>query len=492
MTHAPDQYERLGGKGRGLTLVDVVAQSIGFIGPVFSIAFLVPLVVGISSGKGAGTAAPLSVLLGAIGVIALSWVVAQYTRKIQAAGSLYDYVTDGLGPRLGAAAGLLYYAGILVLTGGLVVLLGGTIHDTLEAEYGHALMPTLAWQLVILAVLAGILFLGVALSTRAQLALALVSITVVLAFFVYVIVKVGGDNDLGKAFSPSSSLQGWNGILFGVLYGVTLFIGFETSANLAEETEHPKRDIPRAVMISVIAMTAFYLIGTYATVAGYRFDLHAIGENAGAPLFGLAGPAADGGFGSVALRRLMELVVLFDIMAVLIGCAVSASRGFFAMGRDHRLPKALGRVSRRGTPLTASMWVLAFGLAEVAATQWWTALFALEGTPHYLAMFLWGSTFGSFALALIYLLMSVGALRGLRGATRPGLNVVASLVGILVTAGALFGSVYHVPKPTAYAPWAAAAVFVVGLMLSWLMPGRTPTTTTFDELIESEQGPVKL
>ena len=36
----------------------------------------------------------------------LGWIVAEYTRKIQAAGSLYDYVTDGLGGRVGTAAGL--------------------------------------------------------------------------------------------------------------------------------------------------------------------------------------------------------------------------------------------------------------------------------------------------------------------------------------------------------------------------------------------------
>jgi amino acid transporter len=493
MTPAPStQYERLGGKGRSLTLLDVVAQSIGFIGPVFSIAFLVPLLVGIISGKGAGTAAPLSVLIGAIGVFALGWIVAQYTRKIQAAGSLYDYVTDGLGSRLGAAAGLLYYFGILVLAAGLVVLLGGTIHDTLDAEFGHPLLPTVLWQLVVLAALGVILVLGVALSTRAQLVLALISITVVSIFFVYVIVKVGGSNDLGAAFSPSSSHQGWNGIFFGVLYGVTLFVGFETSANLAEETEHPTRDIPRAVLVSVIAMAGFYILGTYAIVAGYGFSLDAIGQNAVAPLFGLAGPTADGGFGSVALRRLMELVVLFDIMAVAIGCAVAASRGFFAMGRDHRLPKVLGRVSRRGLPLVASIWVLAFALIEVAATHWWTGLFALPNTPHYAAMFYWGSTFGSFALALIYFLMSMGALRGLRGATKPRLNVVASVVGMLVTAAAVFGSVYEVPKPAIYAPWAAAVMFVAGIVLTWVMPGRTPATTNFDELTESEQGPVKL
>jgi len=111
-------YERLG--ARRLGLADVVAQSVGFLGPVFSAAFLVPLVVGIisASGKGGGVAAPISVLLAAVGVVALGWLVSRYAREVHAAGGVYDYVSRGLGQRVGVATGILYYAGILLLSVG--------------------------------------------------------------------------------------------------------------------------------------------------------------------------------------------------------------------------------------------------------------------------------------------------------------------------------------------------------------------------------------
>jgi amino acid transporter len=110
MASTTSESQRLGGSGRKLGLVDVVAQSVGFMGPVFSIAFLVPLVVGIISatGKGAGNAAPLAVLIAAIGILAVAWVVSEYAKRIQAAGALYDYVTDGLGQKLGAMSGFVY------------------------------------------------------------------------------------------------------------------------------------------------------------------------------------------------------------------------------------------------------------------------------------------------------------------------------------------------------------------------------------------------
>ena len=123
-------YERLGAKR--LTLVDCVAQSVGFMGPVFSAAFIIPLIIGVNAAaRGAGTSAPLAVLLAGVGVFALGWIVAQYARRIHAAGSLYDYVSNGLGQTLGAATGWLYYGGTIILTTGLGLLIGGYIHDNL-------------------------------------------------------------------------------------------------------------------------------------------------------------------------------------------------------------------------------------------------------------------------------------------------------------------------------------------------------------------------
>ena len=358
------------GSSTGLRLVDAVAQSVGFMGPVFSIAFLVPLVMGITSatGNGAGVAAPLAVLIAAIGVLGFGWIVAEYARRIHAAGSLYDYVTDGLGIRAGGASGFLYYAGVFALGAAILVMLGGTIHDTLSTEFNHTFLPEAGWDIVLLAIACVTVFYGVSLSTRTQLTLAVISITVVTIFFVYVIIKVGSDNDVAKTLNPSNAPNGFSGIMYGVLYGVLLFTGFETAANLGEETHHPARDIPRAVLFSVLGITGFYLVGTYAQIAGFGFDLNAIGQAAGAPLFALASPASAGGYGSVAVVRLMELVVMLDMLAVMIGCATAGSRGLFALGRDGRLPRALGKPSARGVPVVAGVVLMVLYAITIAIT----------------------------------------------------------------------------------------------------------------------------
>jgi amino acid transporter len=484
----------LGGSGRKLTLVDVVAQSVGFMGPVFSIAFLVPLVMGIISatGNGAGIAAPLSIAIAAVGILAVAWIVAEYAKRIQAAGALYDYVTDGLGQKVGAAAGFLYYVGVMALGAGLLVLIAGTIHDTLFSEFGFDGIKVTTWAIILLVFVAVVMFLGVALSTRFQLVLALLSVATVLLFSLYVISKVGSHNDVAATFNPNNAPGGWSGIAFGMVYGVLLFTGFETAANLGEETEHPKRDIPRAVVTSVIVVAVFYIICAYAQVAGYGFDLAAIGKNASAPLFGLGAPTEAGGYGGTAMLRLLELVVVLDMLAVLIGISVASSRGIFAMSRDHRFPSILGKVSGRGTPMNASFVVLAFFAIWIVLTRQFPNLFAIPHYPHYFAMFNFGSAFGGLALAAIYLLLCVGALRGLRDHARFPIVILTAVVGIVVTGAAIFGAIYQVPAPTIYAAYGVGIVFVIGVVLALIAKGPQTAHTSFDDLTPTESGPVKL
>ncbi len=477
-----ESYERLGAKV--LSLPDVIAQSVGFMGPVFSSAFVIPLVVGVisASGKGGGVASPLSVIIAGVGVFALGWIVSSYAKEVHAAGSLYDYVTRGLGKRVGTAAGWLYYGGVVVLLVGLLLLIGGYLQSTIASEFKVSPLPSWVWTAIVIALIAAILYFGVRLSTRTQLALALVSIVVLTIFFITVIVKLGSANSV-KPFEPSSSADGWSGIFFGVLYGVLLFVGFETAANLAEETPKPRREIPIAVMTTAGIATAIYLLATYVEVAGFHYSLKAITAAASAPLFALGAAKSAGGYGGTWIDRLLELVVLFDMLAVAIGCAVSASRGIFAMARDRRIPAPLARTSKRhGSPLGAGAFVIGAAIVVLLINQFWTSLFALPATPHYFALFAWGSTFGGFALVVVYLLMCVGSLRSFATSRRRVSIVVSAVVGIVITGGAIFGSFYKVTSPTIEAPYYALALLCIGFASTYVLRARESASTHLADL----------
>ena len=478
-----EEYERLGAKK--LSLIDVLAQSVGFMGPVFSAAFIIPLIIGFNvAGRGAGTSAPLAVLIAAVGVFALGWIVAQYAKRIHAAGSLYDYVSNGLGKTVGAASGWLYYGGTIILTTGLGVLLGGYVHDSLLPAWEIDLdLPIWLWDTIFALGLFAVLYFGVQISTRVQLTLALVSIAVVLIFFVTVIADLGGDNDIAKAFDPTPQPFGFSGIMFGVLYGVLIFVGFETAANLAEETPEPKRSIPRAVLGAVVIVSAFYLIASYAEVAGFGFDLDVIlsPEVAGAPLFALGAPGSPSG--SEFWLKVLLLVVLLDMLAVYVGAAVASTRGVFAMARDRRLPAPLASVSKRyGTPLGAILLLIAVQAVLIVVAEANDTLLALPELPHYFSVFVWCATFGGFALLVVYFLMSIGAFRGVGEDRATAGLIVAALVGIAITAAAIFGSFYKVTSPTLLAPWSAVIWFAIGLVYMALVKGREPASDALADL----------
>ena len=479
-------YERLGAKK--LSLVDVVAQSVGFMGPVFSAAFLIPLIAGVgAAGKGAGIATPFAVIVAAVGVFALGWIVAQYAKKVHAAGSLYDYVSMGLGGKVGGVAGWLYYSGTTVLASAIAVLIGGLIHDTLFTSdpaapgilSAKSPLPVWAWSVIFVAAIFLIMYLGVRISTRVQLTLSLVSALVVLVFAIDVIVKVGSDNSL-KAFNPSESADGWAGIFFGVMYGVLIFVGFETAANLAEETAEPKRSIPKAVLLSVAIATVFYVILAYAQVAGFAFDLNALFSAAAAPLFALGSP---GVYGSDTILKILEIVVILDVIAVGLGAAVASTRGVFALARDRRIPGALAKVSAsRGTPVGAIVFVSLWSLAMVILTKARPDTFAVPGLPPYFAMFAWLSSFGAFALVVVYAGMSVGAFKGLADHASMAAVTVAAMVGLAISVGAIFGAIYKVPSPTKLVVYYAFVWLVVGAVVTLVVKGREPASQALADL----------
>jgi amino acid transporter len=156
---------------------------------------------------------------------------------------------------------------------------------------------------------------------------------------------------------------------------------------------------------------------------------------------------------------------MLDMLAVMIGCTTAGSRGLFALGRDARLPQVMGRSSSRGIPVVAGAVLMATYAVTIAITIWWTSLWAIPGLPHYIAMFTVLAGYGSLAIAAIYFLLCIGALRGLADHPKYWAVILAAVVGLLVTGAAIFGAVYQQPAPLKYLPYVVLAFFVVGLVV---------------------------
>lgn len=440
-----------------LSLPDVIAQSVGFIGPVFSSALVLPLVVGAGL-YGAGVATPVAIILAAIGMAAIGWIISEYAKRIHAAGALYDYVSDGFGDRAGFVGGWLYYAATMLLTIAIVLVIGGITADFLQSTWQIGI-PYWVLDLVYLAILLVVIYVGVQVSVRVQLALVSVSAVVVGAFFIYIVAKGGLHGNSVAPFKPSSSADGWKGIFYGFIYAILVFTGFETAANLSEETREPARSVPRAIIGSVVVVGAFYVLAAYAQDIGFGLNAKAWASSP-APLFQLAAPGA---FGSSFFLDLVQILVILDIAAVGLGCAVSTVRGVYAMARDGRIPSALSRVSPRfGTPSAAAGLLCVLSVALVAAVRLDNGIFPLNGQPQYFPLFSWMSGLGGTSLAVVYGAVTVGALRGLHRKVNPVALGVAVVIGTVAAAGAIYGSIDGAVYPNELWIW---------IILGWLAAG---------------------
>ena len=158
-------------------------------------------------------------------------------------------------------------------------------------------------------------------------------------------------NGTGSSIGADGSLFGM--ILAGGFLAIYSFIGFGDVAQTAEEVQHVKRNLPRAMTIILVVVFLFYIL-VAAALAG-RGDLQQV-AGADAPLVYAA--TADSGFPALPLA----IASLFVIINGALTQIIAASRLFMDMGRDNRLgmPEWIGRVNETTkTPIPATLITLA-------------------------------------------------------------------------------------------------------------------------------------
>ena len=118
------------------------------------------------------------------------------------------------------------------------------------------------WWLMALAVLAftiGVNLIGVQVSVRTQLAIIIVSIVPFLVLVIAVIADGGPGGNTVSVFDPTNVAEGGS-VFKGLLFGILMFVGFELAAALGEETEHPRRSIPIAIVATILIIGVFYAL----------------------------------------------------------------------------------------------------------------------------------------------------------------------------------------------------------------------------------------
>ena len=80
--------------------------------------------------------------------------------------------------------------------------------------------------------------------------------------------------------------------------------------------------------------------------------------------------------------------------------------------------------------------------------------------------------------------MSIGSLRTFAASQRRVSLIISAVIGILITAAAIFGSFYKVTSPTIWAPWLALALLAVGFASTFVLRARRSASTQLADLSE--------
>jgi amino acid transporter len=421
-----------------LTTRGVLGQTLA-VGPIFSAAFL-----GGTVAVFAGFNTPLAVLLAGLGTLGLAYALVLYGRRFAGAGGVHEYLRRGVHPFIGVVGGGVYLLGLLFLgAGGGFVANGYLMNDLLQNELSLDL-GWWVWALVFLAVAIGINYTGLKVGIGAIALTAALSAVPLVIIAVAVIAEGGADGNTLAVFDPSQT--SWNAVFHGILFAVTLFIGFETVAALGEEARLP-RSIPIAMISSILICVAFYLVMSYAGAIG--FGEEALRRNA---WFESVNPFGDLGerYLGHTLGWLVSLAIVVDLLSVLIAFTLAASRLLMALAREGLLPSAVAQTSRRFHSPAGGLTVI---------TGWTLLVMLWAGLTHYgdsvsipnvLQAILILSATGSYLITLVYLLLAGGALRLLwadrgRGGLWWRLPVV--LAGAAVPILSFRGSLVPFPDP---------------------------------------------
>ena len=396
----------------------------------------------------AGPAVALSFIVSAFGCLLAGLCYAEFASMIPVSGSAYTYGYATMGEFVAWIIGwdlILEY-----LFGSATVAVGwsGYVTSFLK-DWGINLPASISqspfvydhsgWHatgafvnfpaIFIILVMTALLVIGIKESAKFNNAIVLVKVIVILLFIGFGISHINLQN--WTPFIPENTgawgHYGWSGILTGAGVVFFAYIGFDAVSTMSQEALNPKKDMPRAILYSLVICTVLY-IGVSLTLTGI---VNYTELNVPAPI-ALAIDRA--GESLVWLRPIIKVGAIAGLSSVVLVLLLGQSRIFYAMASDGLLWKSFAKTHRKfKTPHIATL-----------VTGLFAAFFA-----------------GVFPIGLLGELVSIGTL----------LAFVIVCVGILI----LRKKEPNAPRPFK-TPW-VPLVPILGALVCFAQMASLPTDT---------------
>ncbi len=357
---------------RSLSGMALIALGIGAI-----IGAGIFTLTGVAAAQNAGPAVVYSFILAAFACTFAGICYSEFATMIPTSGSAYVYAYATVGELIawiiGWALVLEYAVGaatvavswsatfVSILHSFQIDLPPALLNSSFDAM-GRGVINLPA--VVILAIVSGILVVGIQESARFNSFIVVLKVTVVILFIGVGYYYINRDNY--TPFLPENTTgefgaYGWSGVLRAAGQIFFAYIGFDAVSTAAQEAKNPKRDMPIGIIGSLAVCTTLYIL--YALVltgiVNYK-DL-----NVAAPL----AVAVDRMKDLPWLGFLMKLASLAGLTSVMLVMLLGQSRVFYSMSRDGLLPKIFSEIHPKfRTPWKSNLLLMVFVAIAAAFT----------------------------------------------------------------------------------------------------------------------------
>jgi APA family basic amino acid/polyamine antiporter len=350
------------GEHRLKRVLGPVALSALGVGAIIGTGIFV--LTGVAAHNKTGPSLMLSFVVAGLTCIFAALCYAEFASMVPVAGSAYTYAYATLGELF---AWIIGWDLVLEYAAGSAVVAKGWSHyfQNFIGLFHMKLPPALASApldyvdgvfkstggaidisaLIIVAIITTILVVGIQESSRFNNVVVVLKLAIVLF-----VIGVGAMYVKATNWHPFAPF-GWTGIsLFGktiagqsnaggepvgmIAGASTIFfayIGFDAVSTQAEEARNPRRDLPIAIVSSLLICTILYILMAAVVTGMVRYDQIDIG----API-----PSAFASVGLSWAEMLISIGALSGITSVLLVMMLSQPRILFAMSRDGLLPRS--------------------------------------------------------------------------------------------------------------------------------------------------------
>lgn len=268
-------------------------------------------------------------------LIATIW--GHLTARIPVTGYAYSWVSRIVNPQYGWFCGWTELAGWVMGTAGIAVAAASVFSPYFWANPSHQDIEIFAAVAIILGLIANIISIKVTafvnnISASAEL-FGTLGLGVVVGIGLIFFRHIQGPKILFHVGSTGGGAVTISALALAALLPVYTILGWDASADLAEETHDPRRNIPRAMRRAVLigGVCGFFLFAVYAMAIRGPVSPAVNGpKNALITVF-------ESHFGSGA-GYIVIVIAAFAMFSALLANIAAAGRVAYALGRDNMLP----------------------------------------------------------------------------------------------------------------------------------------------------------